>query len=152
MKYTATISIGGHTYMTTQYSPTKALKILTLLGKVLGGPLGALASTGGKGLLDMKLDQGGSKVIAEAVVGIFQNLDESKVDQYVKDILGDTTVNGSVRVVDVFNDHFTARLEDLFMVLKWVLEVNFGNFFKGLIAKGLAAKDQESRSQTTSSG
>lgn len=142
MKLTSSITIGAHTYQTTQYTPTKALKILTLLGKVIGGPLGQVAASGGKGLLDLKLNDGGGQMIAKAVESMFQNLDEGKIDQYVKDILADTTFSGSQRVVDVFDTHFQGRLDELFQLLKWILGVNFGDFFKGLIAKGAAANAQ----------
>jgi hypothetical protein len=74
----------------------------------------------------------------------------SEVDlMYFIDQLLDNAIVDNQRLKDVVNVKFQAKILTLFKVLVFAIEVNYSDFFKGLLAK-LAEKQAEKKTLSTS--
>jgi hypothetical protein len=129
--------IGQFLYTVQQLPATRSLRLLHRLGKVLGPGLTQAASLGSVGSL-ANADVG---VIVSGIAGILQTSAEDEVVGIVRDLLGTTfvTQNGQmVELAPLMDLHFQGNLLDLFKVVAFALEVNYGDFFGGLLAGGRA--------------
>jgi hypothetical protein len=132
-------TIGELTYTTTQLPAMKALALSTRLGRAIGPALAEAAGLSG--------DASVSK-LGPAVTALFSRLDGAEAQALTRDILAATSVEMDGKVIPLGDaamvDHvFTGKLQDLFAVIRFSLEVNFSDFFAALASAGadaLAAK------------
>ena len=115
--------INGRTYSVTQLPAMRALRLLARLGKVVGP---ALAS--------------GMEANVSAAAGLlFERLDEAEMEYLVKQLLQGVVVaeDGKQRDMLVGFDvaYGGAMLVEVFEVLRFALEVQFGPTFAVLLAK-----------------
>jgi hypothetical protein len=140
---TQTKTIGGHSYSTTPFMALEALNlqnellriIVPSLGLLLGG-VNNLSSI--KGALNSQLN---GMNIAEAVQILFSKLDQDTYLSLLKKILRNTTVTiagdkpkmfsfGENTFDTTFNMAFPGQLLNIYLVIYFVLEVNFPDFFE----------------------
>jgi len=141
--------IGGQTWMVTQFVATEGLAIMARLFKLIGPTIGKAvaavpsASIGGTGgFLDMDVKALNTTVLGDAVEALASRFDENEVVSLVKRMLADVRVNGS-EVMPQFDLVFMGDYPKLFSVLRFVLEVNYGNFFAGANAKSVLTATQK---------
>jgi len=135
--------INGREFQVTQFPGRYGLRLQARLARVFGAPLAALFKGAKKGmdsdLADLDLEK--------AVVMLMDKLSEDELDDLVNRMLSQTRVDGK-GIIDnpmVFDELFAANYSDLFKVLAFVVEVNFGNFFSALKGIGSPAKPEKQK-------
>lgn len=130
---TRDIVVEGRTYQVTQFSATKGIKMMTRLTKIIGEPIGFMFSNEGA-----DVDQ----MLPMAIRALSDKLDEDMVLDTVKQLLeGVRNHEGELE----FDQYFSGKMGLLFKILGKVLEVQYGDFFGGLIAKGFVHKKVAAR-------
>lgn len=129
-----TKKIGGVEYIATQFPPRKSLKVLTRLTRVIGQPLMKLMNSvdGEKGILDQdvsKLDIGG------AISALGNALGDDDLYEIAVEVCECVTADGVQLIGDKLDVHFTGKLDDMFKVVAFAVEVNYQNFLGDLVAK-----------------
>lgn len=131
MLKTVSKDLGDLTYTTTQFPAMRSVQLLTRLAKVAGPVLAALA--GAQPTDDIS-------VHAPKLAGALAGLEPVEASSLVADVLMCTAVAvpdaaGGRRIeftsatnIDLV---FSGRLGDLFKILMWVIEVNYGDFSVG---------------------
>jgi len=80
-------------------------------------------------LLDLDIDT--------VVNAIFQNIDDQKTPQLIRDMMHGARVNGNDMSMDrPFNEHFAGNYAELYQGLWFILEVNFGELFSRGLSGG----------------
>lgn len=133
-------TIDGLEFTTTQLPAMKALALGTRLGRALGP---ALAKASGLA---------GSQDVAElapAVAALFSQLDGPEAQALTREIFVATQVEFEGKLIPLATtemiDHvFTGRLGALLSTLRFVLEVNFADFFTALANVKSAPKSSAS--------
>ena len=130
--------IRGDEYIVTQFKATKALRVLTELGRIVGPSLALLATDSKSGdPEDISQD-----VVSLALEALVQRADVDVVDRLIKTLAESTQVqiegqNKRSKLPDVFDIHFAgADLPKLFEWLRFALEVHFADFFDYLVGSG----------------
>lgn len=150
----ASKEIDGQKYECTQFDIRKSLKVMTRLGKHIGGPLGALIAKYDKekGLLDTDVVALG---VADAARQLFMSMDDDSVYELCKLICESViAVGGPVGgqlLGEKFDMHFKGptSLVRLYNVVWWALEVNYGDFI-GAVKGGAGLQiSQEAQAQTS---
>ena len=124
--------INGRTWTVTQFTGTKTLKVMYALTKSLGPALAALTGAlGGKkpaSVLDLDVDL--TEVVKQFLVG---NSSAGDVERLIMMLLQNTSVNNQTVNQGLFDEVFAGpRFFDLAAVLAFVIQVNYGDFFKAL--------------------
>jgi hypothetical protein len=123
-------TIDGRTYTVQQLPARKALKTLNRLGKVFGPALAQAATAVGS---SAKLDIAAIDVakLGGAVEALFANLEDADLDHFVQTFLESSLVDGAplYAQLDVV---FMGKIDGLLKLLAFAVEVNFGNFMRGL--------------------
>jgi len=145
--------IDGTNYTITQFGATKSMKLLTRLSKIVGEPLGEIASgfDSKKNLLDQEFD---GKMIGHAVKALVDNLDEDHVVDTLKQLLSCVLHNGAT-LDKTFDIHFQGRLGHMFKVVFAALEVQYKDFLGGigeLVSLNRVASSSERQTSTGLSG
>lgn len=130
--------INGSTYSVTQLPARRALKLQAKLIKLLGPAVSTIFIASGD--LDTA-DQS----IPKAVSALVTQLDDKTFDQLVLELLqGQVRRDGKEITEHVLDLEFAGKLNELFLVISFVLEVNFGDFFQeGGILSGYLNKAPE---------
>lgn len=134
-------TIGDVHYIVTPMSPIIASKLLTRLIKIVGEPIGKLATLkkqeGAKSLLDSELD---GKLIGEALSALTDKLDESEMESILKRIIAPeyvtfSTDGGDFKKLTSIDGHFSEHggMAGMFKVARFVLETNYSDFLKDLV-------------------
>lgn len=126
--------IGGRTWMVTQFTGTKTLRVMYALTKSLGPAVAALSGAlGGKkptSVLDMNVDL--SEVVKQFLAG---NASEAEVEKLIFTLLQNAVVDNRAVTKDMFDEVFAGpRFFDLPTVLAFVIEANYGDFFSALMS------------------
>jgi len=108
--------------------PSKAFKMATILTKMIGEPLAAMASAPAR--KGKELDLTGS--LPTAVKALTANLADEGTLQMVKDLVGTCTYNNAPIN---FESHFQGKLGHLFKLVAVVVEVQFKDFFEAIIGQ-----------------
>lgn len=115
-----TVTIGTDSFMLTTLPAIGGIRILKQLIK-LGGPAFA-AFQGGVGA-DGNPTTGG---LAQAIEAVLANLDSVGVEQLVQDLVSSATKdNMSIN----FNMEFSGEYDKLFLLVKEIVEFNYGSVF-----------------------
>lgn len=127
-------------YVMMEMNPFKSSAILTRLLKILGKPIASMISgidkKEGESLMNSNFDE---KLIGAAVEELSTRLNEKDVEKLMKDLLVKDLITYKTEDMEEFKkianveNHFGKfGLLHLFKVVKFALEVNFGDFFGGL--------------------
>jgi len=124
----------------TQLVPSKSLKFMMYVGKILGGSAGKLIGSLGtdsiKNLSEMKEKDFNLEKIGDSLFGIFDRLDDDAFIEKLNLLFGSVTNEGQVLNVDHLL--FQGQPMLIFKVARKALEVNYGNFLdenSGVIGK-----------------
>lgn len=132
--------IDGVHYLMYEMNPFKSSALLTRLIKLLGKPVASMISgidkKEGQSLLESNFDE---KLIGTAVEELSTRLNEKEVDKLMKDLLSKDLITYKTeemeehkKILNVESHFGKFGLLHLFKVVKFALEVNFGDFFGGL--------------------
>jgi hypothetical protein len=126
-----TRTIGGMEFTTTQFPAMQALRISAQLAKTIGPGLLQVLGLGVDGKDLLKADV---TLVIPAIADMLMRLEPTEVPEHVRMLLSNTvvTINGRQATLnndDTINAVFTGKLKHIFHALKFVLEVNFADFF-----------------------
>jgi hypothetical protein len=102
--------------------PSRSIKLLSKLTKIIGKPMAAVATKSGEDRTEM---------IPQAVGALIENLSEDVVLQIVKELMACVFVEN--KSID-FEKHFHGKLGLLMVLCKEVLEVNYSDFLDEISA------------------
>lgn len=118
--------IDGATYAVTQFPGRKALtlkvRLLSVVGPSLLSTIGAVK--GGTG--EVEIDSLGG-----AAQKLVDNLSKEGAVNLVMELLSSTRRDGHEITPQLFDMEFAGKLDTVWKVVWWVLEVNYGSFFAG---------------------
>jgi len=141
---TKSTDIGGVAYQVTQLPAMRGLKLLNRLGRALGPALADLLG-GAESLSSIaQMDLG---ALGVSVRALFDRLTEDELQFFTATLLENArvTINGQVGpLMPVFDLHFAGQYENLFRLLWFALETNYGNFSGGLVGRLVALRGQAS--------
>lgn len=120
--------IGDNTYAVTQMPALRAVKMQARLLRLVGPCIGALIAADPKNP-DASLPM--------AISMLADKLDEATFEKLVLDLVQGVRCNGVEMTRGLLDLDFAGKLNDLYRVLQFVLEVNFSDFFLegGIIAE-----------------
>ena len=128
MIHTREVMVDGKKYSVTQFSASKGMKLLTRLVKILGEPMASFFSNP---------DAEQEIAFQAALAALSDKLDEDVVLNTVKELIDSLSdAEGSIQ----FDTYFAGQFGHLFKVLGKILEVQYGDFFGVLVAKGSEAQ------------
>lgn len=133
-------SIDGHLYEFEKWGADKSLTVLldlaSITGKPLGMAFGSLASGGPGKILDKEPDP---NLISDILEALTVKLKKKAVMRLIKKMSSESMLCDGKRID--FNSHYADRLDHLFRVVYAALEVQYGNFFAGILGTvGIKAK------------
>lgn len=123
-------SVNGKDYIFYQFGASEGLKVWFRILKIIGTPIGAIASKATSGIKTEVRELG----IDKAVEMLCQNIEADEVLILIKDILSQVTHDGK-RLSDIFDVHFAGAYMQIFDVLYVALEVNYKDFLLGIAEK-----------------
>lgn len=130
--------INGNNYTVTQMTARKALALQAKLMKLLGPSAGVMLSQAGKSAEEAE------KCLPQAIIMLVNQLDERTFDSLVMELMQGVRKDNFELTPQVLDMEFAGNLNTLFLVLQFVLEVNFGDFFaQGGILNGLLDSKKE---------
>lgn len=130
-------TIGKSNYMVTQLPARRALKLQAKLLKLIG-PSAAVIFSAAVSDFD-----NADNCLPHAVRLLAEQLDERNFDIFVMEMLQGVRKEGMELTDKNVDLEFAGNLNELFLVLQYVLEVNFGDFFQeGGILKSLMKKEE----------
>lgn len=124
-------------YSVTQFPARTGLRIKTKLLKLLAPSVLSLVGSS-ENVLDTKLD---SAVLGKAVQALSERLDEDVVLNLISELLLSTKRDGKDITEGVFNLAYAGNYGELFKALLFVLEVNYGAFFREMGIGKLGASE-----------
>lgn len=143
-----TRNISGHEYTVTQLPPSKAMPLkFTIIG-ALGESVIELASA-----YQNKKDkeQAQLEAFGKALEKLFEKTSPEKLTQLIQNTIVGTRRDGDVINTSSFDSLFMDDMTEIYLVFMFVLQVNFGDFIKGLGATGLFTKAKAVESTPKSS-
>jgi hypothetical protein len=123
-------SVNGKDYIFYQFGASEGLKVWFRILKIIGTPIGALASKATSGIKTDVREIG----IDKAVEMLCQNIEADEVLTLIKDVLSQVTYEWK-RLNDIFDVHFAGNYMQIFDVLYVSLEVNYKDFLLGIAEK-----------------
>lgn len=127
--------IGESKYMVTQMTALRAVRMQARLLKLLGPSFAAMISASDKSNPD--------SCLPTAVALLADKLDEKSFENLVLDLMRGVRKDGSELTQSDLDIEFAGNLNELFLVMQFVLEVNFSDFFQeGGIIAGLIKASQ----------
>jgi hypothetical protein len=122
-------NIGEAKYMVTQMPAMRAVRMQARLLKLLGPSFAAIVASNDKDNPDSCLTM--------AVSLLVEKLDEKTFETLVLDLLQGVRKDGAELTREKIDLDFAGKLNDLYLVMQFVLEVNFSDFFQegGIIAE-----------------
>jgi hypothetical protein len=136
MKQPQTREIDGHTYVVTLFPGRRGFKLKTTLLKKLGPGLAAMiGSAKGESVSEADLD---GPALAAGVETLFANLGSpDEIMSLIEKIVSMTRRDGKEITGALIDLEFPGHFTELYKVVWFVLEVNFGDFFGGAAIGGL---------------
>jgi hypothetical protein len=134
-------TIEGRTYTVTQYTALRALDVFELVSPVLAPAFAKLAGAG------QEAD------IGPAIEALVARLGGGKLRQLANALLEPVQVTENNRIrnmLDGFDIAYAGRLGEVFQVLAFAVEVQFGSFFSGWVRSGVAPTAPASSSPSAS--
>jgi hypothetical protein len=122
--------IGEYVYQYRDMDAHGAGRFLVRLGKIFGASF--------EGLFKKGLDVEGGAALGSAVRALFDTLTEDEYDYIKGKLLGQLEVRlekGFVPLAGIFGIHFADKLEEMFDVLWFALETQYGPFLRAKTGK-----------------
>ena len=116
--------INGSKYSVTQFPAMRALRIQARIIKLLGAPLSFLF------IADSNNSKSADEQIPKVLMMLADQLDEKNFDSLVLDLLQSVRKNGMELTKPIIDLEFAGKLNELYLVLQFVLEVNYADFFQ----------------------
>lgn len=128
--------IGESNYMVTQMPAMRAVKMQARLLKLLGPSFAAMVASGG--------GENADSCLPVAVSLLTEKLDEKTFEDLVLQLLQGVRKDGVELSRQKIDLDFAGKLNELYLVLQYVLEVNFSDFFQegGIIAELIKSADK----------
>lgn len=127
--------IGDRTYSITKLPAMKAHALSAKLIRMIGPPLAALlGSSNGASLGGMDVS-----VLGPAASMLFAQLTEVEFEKLTKELLATCMLNGQPLLGGAFDLTMQGRVDEIYTLMLFSIEVNFGNFFGGRLGEGLRA-------------
>ena len=117
--------IDGATYSVTQMTARRALRTQAKLVKLLGPSATELFS----GMLKTSSTEA-EKALAPAVLLFVNQLDEKTFDSFILEMLQGVRRDGVELKAETVDMYFAGKLNSLYLLLQFVLEVNYADFFQ----------------------
>lgn len=126
--------IGENTYTITQLPARRALRLQAKLFKLLSPSLSILLSPENENMTRH------IEMVPKSLSLLSESLDDKTFDLLVIEIMQGVRRNGKEITDKTIDLEFAGELNELFLVMKEVLEVNYGDFFRqgGIIHQVLA--------------
>lgn len=143
--------INGATYSVTQMTARKALRMQARLLKLLGPAASVIIVAASKKKSDDgEISDDADNAIPLAVTHLVDQLDEKNFDALVLDLLVGVRKNNMELTPQIIDIEFSGDLNSLFLLLKFVLEVNFSDFFEagGIISMLLPPQTEPQKKST----
>jgi len=142
MKTLQTIEVDNIKYDINPFPTSVGIRLLTDITKLAGEPLiktiMLLKSGDDKKKLNIKDVDLSPEMINSIMAGLYDRVDSDTIDLLFKRLLTGTLVaNSGTTLSSVYDDHFQGKYLHLFKVVFESFKVQFGDFWKGLGAKGL---------------
>lgn len=122
--------IEGREYSVTQFPARRGFALKARLAKLLGPAVAELFSAvkGGdaESLMSADIDMA---IVGGAIRRLLEGVDESNMLELVLSLLSMTRVDGKEITEQVFDMEFAGKFSELYKVLAFVVEVNYGDFF-----------------------
>ena len=128
-------AIGQSNYMVTQMPAMRAVRMQARLLKLLGPSFAAMVASDASNP---------DSCLPAAVSMLVDKLDEKTFETLVLDLMQGVRKDGVELTKQSIDLDFAGRLNDLFLVMQFVLEVNFSDFFQegGIIAELINSSNQ----------
>ena len=128
--------IGDSNYMVTQMTALRAVKMQARIIKLLGPSFAAMVSATDKSNPD--------SCLPFAISLLTEKLDEKSFESLVLDLMQGVRKDGAELSRADIDLEFAGKLNELFLVMQFVLEVNFSDFFQegGIIAELIKSASQ----------
>lgn len=120
---TKELELNGSTYLVTEMTARKALRMQARLLKLLGPAASAIFLAAANDV--DKADN----AIPMAITHLVDQLDDRTFESLVMDLMQGVRKNGMELTPEIIDLEFAGDLNTLFLVLKFILEVNFSSFF-----------------------
>lgn len=117
--------INGSKYSVTQLPARRALKLQAKLAKILGPCCSEIFIAAGKDV------DSADSIIPKAISLLLDKIDDKTFDEFVVEMLQGVRKSGIELTASTVDLEFAGNLNELFLVLKFVLEANFSDFFSG---------------------
>lgn len=114
--------IGDNLYSTTTFTGTRGLQLLKRLTKVVGPSLAIMLEGGSE-----EAQENADGVFVKAIKMLVENIDKDDVVALIKELVQNTKRNGNTINFDI---DFAGEYAELFQVVLFVVQENYGNFFK----------------------
>ncbi len=122
----------GKEFVTSQLPAMRSIVLLRRIVAAISPSLAAVAgdasTKSAKLSLGEMLDTVSAPGLGGAVELLFKNLSEQELTGIIKEMLSCTQVDG-VPVMAQFDILFQGQIEEVWPLLQWVFEVNFGSFY-----------------------
>src|SRR5258708_2424843 len=128
--------IDGFKFTVQQLTAMKSLRMLNRLGRIVGPALGKAGGAAQGGFENLNV-----KDLGDAVGTLFERLSDDELESITRELLSGATVtmsNGqNGLLMPQFDLVLQGRPETILKLLKFALEVNYQNFFRGFAGLGL---------------
>jgi hypothetical protein len=122
-------TIDGQAYEFYYLPPSKAIRILTRLAKLVLGPFGLAIGGGGTSLANLA---GSEITLDKAFEKLSENLSEEEVERTIKELLSYVRLGTGMEMqIDI---QFQGKIMHMLNVTRKALEVNYQDFFVGISA------------------
>jgi hypothetical protein len=138
--------IDGIMITTTQLPPMRAFPLMAKLGKILAPALGAI------GDIDPESDV---KELGPALASLFGQLNEVDSTNLILEIFANTSAQSEGKLSPLNTDAmvnmvFAGKFVSMLNAMRFVLEVNFADFFAGGFAKPVETQDKKRKANRLS--
>ncbi len=135
--------INGSVYTVTQMTARRALKMQARLIKLLGPSISQIFVSAND------TSSNADNAIPKAISLLSDQLDEKTFEQLVLDLMQGVRKDGHELRPEIIDMEFAGNLNTLFLVLKFILEVNFSDFFRpgGILGEFFNTKNEIKISQ-----
>lgn len=121
---TKELELNGSTYLVTEMTARRALRMQARLLKLLGPAASAIF------LAISKDVDTADNAIPSAITHLVIQLDEKTFDGLIMDLMQGVRKDGMELTPAIIDIEFSGDLNSLFLILKFILEVNFSSFFR----------------------
>lgn len=116
-------------YKISVMSPSRSIKLLVKIAKILGEPFASMISSVKSAGNEKEADEKFSQALPKVISALVSRLDEDEVLAVIQQLVSTCECDGKQIS---FERHFQARLGHLMKVIRVTLEVQYGDFIGAL--------------------